>query len=279
VASFHRLTAAQPNLSHDPHRHHAHAFEAIAATLPLASMGYEPQLNAKGEARLKRVKTFCFNREHINLPPAEFVELFRAESVYPELQKKLGIASTNEQPSNAQSTIDVVERSEAEQGDEQPDPASRTAQPSRRRRHVRWRCYLSCLACHEPRQRRHDCARAKCLAFWRPDLRAGGIIIGIATMLPVEWARLGGICFCLLRILSGVLWFVSDEPTDRLPLAWNLTTAPLTVAGALYSCFGGPVSGLRAKGWPLFFFARGIVTEWRRPCGALAKQGLRERSE
>jgi hypothetical protein len=128
VASFHRLTAAQPNLSHDPHRHHAHAFEAIAATLPLDSMGYEPQLNAKGEARLKRVKTFCFNREHINLPPAEFVELFRAESVYPELQKKLGIASTNEQPSNAQSTIDVVERSEAEQGDEQPDPASRTAQ-------------------------------------------------------------------------------------------------------------------------------------------------------
>lgn len=52
VASFHRLTAAQPNLSHDPHRHHAHAFEAIAATLPLDSVGYEPQLNAKGEARL-----------------------------------------------------------------------------------------------------------------------------------------------------------------------------------------------------------------------------------
>src|SRR5262249_27394671 len=51
VASFHRLTAAQPNLSHDPHRHHAHAFEAIAATLPLDSVGYEPQLNAKGEAR------------------------------------------------------------------------------------------------------------------------------------------------------------------------------------------------------------------------------------
>src|SRR6516162_9027158 len=49
VASFHRLTAAQPNLSHDPHRHHAHAFEAIAATLPLDSVGYEPQLNAKGE--------------------------------------------------------------------------------------------------------------------------------------------------------------------------------------------------------------------------------------
>jgi hypothetical protein len=42
VASFHRLTAAQPNLSHDPHRHHAHAFEAIAATLPLDSVGYEP---------------------------------------------------------------------------------------------------------------------------------------------------------------------------------------------------------------------------------------------
>jgi len=54
VASFHRLTAAQPNLSHDPHRHHAHAFEAIAATLPLDSVGYKPQLNAKGEARLKR---------------------------------------------------------------------------------------------------------------------------------------------------------------------------------------------------------------------------------
>jgi hypothetical protein len=31
----------------------AHAFEAIAATLPLDSVGYEPQLNAKGEARLK----------------------------------------------------------------------------------------------------------------------------------------------------------------------------------------------------------------------------------
>jgi hypothetical protein len=25
VASFHRLTAAQPNLSHDPHRDHAHS--------------------------------------------------------------------------------------------------------------------------------------------------------------------------------------------------------------------------------------------------------------
>src|SRR5215470_9431000 len=48
VASFHRLTAAQPNLSHDPHRHHAHAFEAIAATLPLDSVGYEP---AKREGR------------------------------------------------------------------------------------------------------------------------------------------------------------------------------------------------------------------------------------
>ena len=48
VASFHRLTVAQPNLSHDPHRHHAHAFEAIAATLPLDSMGYEP---AKREGR------------------------------------------------------------------------------------------------------------------------------------------------------------------------------------------------------------------------------------
>jgi len=43
-----------PNLSHDPHRHHAHAFEAIAATLPLDSVGYEPQLNAKGEARSNR---------------------------------------------------------------------------------------------------------------------------------------------------------------------------------------------------------------------------------
>src|SRR6516225_6678267 len=32
VTSSHRLTAAQPNLSHDPHRHHAHAFEAIALT-------------------------------------------------------------------------------------------------------------------------------------------------------------------------------------------------------------------------------------------------------
>src|SRR5215831_16849522 len=31
VASFHRLAAAQPNLYRDPHRHHAHAFEAIAA--------------------------------------------------------------------------------------------------------------------------------------------------------------------------------------------------------------------------------------------------------
>jgi hypothetical protein len=43
------LTAAQPNLSHDPHRHHAHAFEAIAATLPLDNVRYEPQLNAKGK--------------------------------------------------------------------------------------------------------------------------------------------------------------------------------------------------------------------------------------
>jgi hypothetical protein len=42
VASFHRLTAAQPNLSHDPHRHHAHAFEAIAANKRL--VGYEGRL-------------------------------------------------------------------------------------------------------------------------------------------------------------------------------------------------------------------------------------------
>lgn len=42
---------------HDPHRHHAHAFEAIAATLPLDSVGYEPQLNAKGEARFRSRRT------------------------------------------------------------------------------------------------------------------------------------------------------------------------------------------------------------------------------
>jgi hypothetical protein len=33
----------------DPHRHQAAAFEAIAATLLLGSVGYEAQANARGE--------------------------------------------------------------------------------------------------------------------------------------------------------------------------------------------------------------------------------------
>src|SRR5215472_1274134 len=41
VASFRRLTAAQPILSDDLHRHHAHAFEAIAATRMRSPKGRE----------------------------------------------------------------------------------------------------------------------------------------------------------------------------------------------------------------------------------------------
>jgi hypothetical protein len=36
------LACLQDDFEADPHRHHAHAFEAIAATLPLDSVGYEP---------------------------------------------------------------------------------------------------------------------------------------------------------------------------------------------------------------------------------------------
>jgi hypothetical protein len=53
VASFHRLTAAQPNLSHDPHRHHAHAFEAIAATLPLDSCGIRATAKREGRSSVE----------------------------------------------------------------------------------------------------------------------------------------------------------------------------------------------------------------------------------
>jgi hypothetical protein len=66
------LTAAQPNLSHDPHRHHAHAFEAIAATLPLDSVRYEPQLNTKGEARLKtRPRSRRVAIDRAGIPPGD----------------------------------------------------------------------------------------------------------------------------------------------------------------------------------------------------------------
>ena len=41
-------TPARPDCC-DPHRRHPGGFDAIAATLPLCSVGYEPQLNAKGE--------------------------------------------------------------------------------------------------------------------------------------------------------------------------------------------------------------------------------------
>jgi len=77
VASFHRLTAAQPNLSHDPHRQHDHAFEAIAATLPLDSVRYEPQLNAKGEARLQRARISrcqCFRQSAFSRAAENFAQ-------------------------------------------------------------------------------------------------------------------------------------------------------------------------------------------------------------
>ena len=41
-------TPARPDCC-DPHRRRPGGFDAIAATLPLCSVGYEPQLNAKGE--------------------------------------------------------------------------------------------------------------------------------------------------------------------------------------------------------------------------------------
>jgi hypothetical protein len=37
-------------VNYDSHRHHAWpAFEAIAATLPLGSVAFEPEISAKGE--------------------------------------------------------------------------------------------------------------------------------------------------------------------------------------------------------------------------------------
>lgn len=41
--------ALQRRAASDPHRHHARRLEAIAASLPLGSVGYEPQLDRQGQ--------------------------------------------------------------------------------------------------------------------------------------------------------------------------------------------------------------------------------------
>jgi 8-oxo-dGTP pyrophosphatase MutT (NUDIX family) len=63
VASFHRLTAAQPNLSHDPHRHHAHAFEAeislvaaVAQSQTLLMSGWPMNAAIKRASRPKEAR-------------------------------------------------------------------------------------------------------------------------------------------------------------------------------------------------------------------------------
>jgi hypothetical protein len=40
---------SEARLTHGPHRHHEAAFEAIAATPPLGSVGYEAEANKRGE--------------------------------------------------------------------------------------------------------------------------------------------------------------------------------------------------------------------------------------
>jgi hypothetical protein len=46
VAQLSRHSAYQPN---DPHQHPPGAYDAIADTLPLGSVGVEPEINDKGE--------------------------------------------------------------------------------------------------------------------------------------------------------------------------------------------------------------------------------------
>lgn len=188
----------------------------------------------------RRFQTFSFDRRHVDLTPAEFVELFREEPVYLTLREALGTTSTNEQRGNTQSTIGVAERSKAEKGKAQAATGSRTAQLAAGAImfavgviHLVW--LASGLAGEDVIALMQEAWPFGDLIFG-----LGGIMIGIAIMLPVDWARLGGICFCLLRVLAGVLWFVSDEPVDRLPLAWNIMTAPLTVAGVWYFLFWWP---------------------------------------
>jgi hypothetical protein len=54
-------------LKHGPHRHQRRAFEAIARTLPLGSVGYEAETNERGEREISLEDAMADRRSGVTL--------------------------------------------------------------------------------------------------------------------------------------------------------------------------------------------------------------------
>ena len=73
----------------------------------------------------------------------------------------------------------------------------------------------------------------------------GGVILGLGCIRIRDWARDGGICFCLLSLLCSYLWFMdeSNNGPDRVVFAINLLSPPFSLGALCYFLFAWPNRG------------------------------------
>jgi drug/metabolite transporter (DMT)-like permease len=67
-------------------------------------------------------------------------------------------------------------------------------------------------------------------------------LLGLGCIGVRRWARIGGICFCLLALLCSYLWFMDQSNSDvsRVVFAINLLTPPFALGALSYLLFGWP---------------------------------------
>ncbi|EIG63586.1 hypothetical protein Bra1253DRAFT_00077 [Bradyrhizobium sp. WSM1253] len=72
----------------------------------------------------------------------------------------------------------------------------------------------------------------------------GGIVIGLACIREVRWARTAGICYCVAALVSAVFWFADEEnwaaDVERVVWITNILNPPVSLAVLLYFLFGWP---------------------------------------
>jgi hypothetical protein len=68
----------------------------------------------------------------------------------------------------------------------------------------------------------------------------GGVLFGLGCIGVRHWARIGGICFCLLALLCSYLWFTDEINSDvsRVVFAMNLLSPPFASGALCYLLFG-----------------------------------------
>lgn len=70
----------------------------------------------------------------------------------------------------------------------------------------------------------------------------GGVLFGVGVIGVRRWARIGGICFCILALLCAYLWFMDESNSDasRVVFAMNYLTPPFALGALWYLLFAWP---------------------------------------